>query len=213
MTYAPPPRRLDADFYRRDNVVGIARELLGKYLITNFDGRRTAGRIVETEAYRAPDDKACHAHCNRFTRRTRVMFAAGGVAYIYLCYGIHHLFNVVTGAEGQAHAVLIRAIEPTENVDLMLQRRGLTRVQPRLSAGPGVLSQALGIHTAYTGASLLHPDSPIWIECRSEGIASEAIAASSRIGVDYAEECAAWPWRFFLKGNKWVSRNRTSTEQ
>lgn len=206
MTDNSPTQRLDPAFYRRSDVVGIARELLGRYLVTAFDGQRTAGRIVETEAYRAPDDKACHAHCNRFTKRTRVMFEAGGVAYIYLCYGIHHLFNVVTGAEGQAHAVLIRAVEPADNVERMLQRRRLDRQQRRLCAGPGVLSQALGITTAANGTSLVAPGSPIWIEDRGDRPPDAAIVSAPRIGIDYAGECAAWPWRFFIKENKWVSR-------
>ena len=206
MTDHSPARRLDPAFYRRSDVVGIARALLGRYLVTAFDGQPTAGRIVETEAYRAPDDKACHAHCNRFTKRTQVMFEAGGIAYVYLCYGIHHLFNVVTGAEGQAHAVLIRAVEPADNVARMLQRRRLDQPQRRLCAGPGVLSQALGITTDANGASLTAPDSLIWIEDRGDCPSETAIASAPRIGIGYAEECAAWPWRFFIKENKWVSR-------
>lgn len=200
--------RLSDQFFRSTDVVGISRDLLGKFLVTNFGGQLTAGRIVETEAYRGPDDKACHAHLNRFTRRTRVMFEAGGVAYIYLCYGIHHLFNVVTADKDMPHAVLIRAIEPTDGIEWMLQRRGMKTVKPQLTAGPGVMSKALGIEKSYTGISLTDPDSPIWIEDRKIPLAPENICSGPRIGIDYAEECKDWPWRFWIRENKWVSKKR-----
>jgi len=196
--------RLGADFYQREDVVQVARELLGKYIVTHFPEGRTVGRIVETEAYRAPDDRACHAWNNRLTPRTRVMFEPGGRAYVYLCYGIHHLFNVVTGPEGMAHAVLVRAVEPVENVDLMLQRRGMTRIEPRLCNGPGALSQALGIRTEWTGASLLEDEATIWLEDRLDAVDESAILVGPRIGVEYAGECALWPWRFRLSGSRWA---------
>lgn len=198
--------RLAENFFQSTDVVQISRSLLGKFLVTNFDDQLTAGRIVETEAYRGPDDKACHAHLNRFTKRTKVMFAAGGVAYIYLCYGIHHLFNVVTAVEGMPHAVLIRAIEPTDGISVMQERRGLDSFKPQLTAGPGVMSKALGITKTYTGISLTAADSPIWIEDRGELLDPENICSGPRIGIDYAEECKDWPWRFWVKGSKWVSR-------
>ena len=116
--------RLSRSFYTREDVVRLSKELLGKNLVTEFDGIKTIGRIVETEAYRGPDDKACHAYNNRRTKRTEIMFEEGGKAYVYLCYGIHHLFNVVTARKGMPHAVLIRAIEPLFNVEEMLSRRG-----------------------------------------------------------------------------------------
>lgn len=197
--------RLPKSFYTRPDVVQISRELLGKYLVTHIGGVRTAGKIVETEAYRAPEDKASHAYNNRKTNRTKVMFEEGGRAYVYLCYGIHHLFNVVTGAEGMAHAVLIRAIEPTENTACMLRRRNLTRLRPQLTAGPGVLSKALGITTEHNSQSLCTPDAQIWIEDRGEIIAPKDIIASPRVGVGYAEECAEWPWRFRVRNSKWTS--------
>lgn len=211
--------RLPVDFYIRPDVVQIARDLLGKVLLTEFDGARTAGRITETEAYRAPDDRACHAYSNRRTARTEVMFWQGGSAYIYLCYGIHHLFNVVTAEEGVAHAVLIRAVEPLEGVDVMARRRNLshldweqhsvpnTKVLQRLSVGPGALSQALGLETKWTGQSLLAADSPIWIEDDGCVISPATIASGRRIGVDYAGECAEWPWRFWLKYSPFVKKN------
>lgn len=150
-------RILSADFYRREDTVQIAKELLGKVIITEFNGLLTSARIVETEAYKAPEDKACHAYLDRNTKRTRTMFLPGGVAYIYLCYGIHHLFNVVTGPEGAAHAVLIRAAEPLTGLATMLQRRGMEKLKPQLSAGPGVMSKALGIEKHFDALSLTEP--------------------------------------------------------
>ena len=198
--------RLARDFYLRQDVTLVARELLGKVLVTNFDGVCTAGIITETEAYRAPDDRACHAFGNRRTRRTEVMFQEGGRAYIYLCYGIHHLFNVVTGPADMAHAVLIRAIEPLEGVGHMLQRRQRLRVTPALSTGPGALSQALGLTTAWTGQCFLDENTPIWIEDRGIEIGQTDVVAGKRIGVDYAGDCAEWLWRFWINNNPFVKK-------
>ena len=200
--------RLPESFYLREDVVQISKDLLGKYLVTEIDGLRTVGRITETEAYRGPEDKACHAYGGRHTPRTRVMFEAGGRAYVYLCYGIHHLFNVVTGPQGMPHAVLIRAVEPVEALDTMLQRRGMQRPLPRLTAGPGSMSKAMGIRTGHTGLSLLEPGSPIWIEDRETTVPPTDILAGPRVGVDYAAECALWEWRFRIKDSKWTSLPR-----
>lgn len=198
---------LTADFYRREDTVQIAKDLLGKLIVTEIDGLRTSARIVETEAYKAPDDKACHAYMNRNTKRTSTMFLAGGVAYIYLCYGIHHLFNVVTGPAGAAHAVLIRAVEPIEGEAIMMERRGLENVKPQLTAGPGVMSKALGIHKQYDGISLMEKPGLIRIE-EFSSVPDTAIIAGPRIGIDYAEECIDWPWRFYLDNCPWVSKTR-----
>lgn len=199
------------DFYLRDDVLWVARELLGKVLVTSFDGQRTAGIITEVEAYRAPDDKACHAYGNRRTPRTEVMFHAGGCAYIYLCYGLHHLFNVVTGPAGQAHAVLVRAIEPLDGLALMCNRRRYpaptlltSRQKIALTTGPGALAQALGFHTSQSGQRLTDAHSPMWIEDHGARIASTDIASGPRIGVAYAGECAAWEWRFWLRHSPYV---------
>jgi len=192
-------------FYEREDVVQISKELLGKYLVTRIDGQYTSGKIVETEAYRAPDDKACHAYNNRLTERTKVMFGPPGHSYIYLCYGIHHLFNVVTAPEGLAHAVLIRAVEPIDNIQQMLERRAFTHLRPQLTAGPGVMSKALGITTAFNQTPLTDAKSKIWIEDRGVTIDSTEIIASPRVGVGYAEECAHWNWRFRIKDNPWTS--------
>jgi DNA-3-methyladenine glycosylase len=197
--------RLPQSFYLREDVVQISKDLLGKYLVTEIDGLRTVGRITETEAYRGPEDKASHAYGGRHTPRTRIMFEAGGRAYVYLCYGIHHLFNVVTGPQGMPHAVLIRALEPVEALDTMLQRRGMQRPLPRLTAGPGSMSKAMGIRTDHTGLSLLDSDSPIWIEDRGTTVPQTDILAGPRVGVDYAAECALWEWRFRIKDSKWTS--------
>ncbi len=199
-------RVLPRSFYVREDVVQISRDLLGKFLITRINESLTSGMIVETEAYRASDDKACHAYNNRRTSRTEVMFGEGGKAYVYLCYGIHHLFNVVTGPENNAQAVLIRAIQAVDNIPLMLERRGRDMLSPQLSAGPGVLSKALGITTSFSGHSLLSDEGKIWIEDRNIQLQSDQILASPRVGIDYAEECVHWPWRFRIKNSKWTSK-------
>jgi DNA-3-methyladenine glycosylase len=194
---------MNPSFYLRTDVVQIARDLIGCHLVTNIDGYYTAGRITETEAYRAPDDRACHAWNNRRTARTEVLFWEGAYAYIYLCYGIHHLFNVVTAPRDTAHAVLIRAIEPTEGVEIMLKRRKKTQITPALTTGPGAMAQALGLTTALNRQYLPDPDSPIRIEPRLPNFEENTIGAAARIGVDYAGECAAWPWRFFDSASKY----------
>ena len=198
-------QRLGKEFFSHDDVVQISRSLLGKVLCSNFDGVTTAGIIVETEAYKAPEDKASHAYNNRRTSRTEIMFGRPGLAYIYLCYGIHHLFNVITGAENQPHAVLIRAIEPTTGLDKMLRRRGMKKLEPRITAGPGSLSTAMGFHKRQTGIDLCDAASAIWIEDHGNVLSADDIVASPRVGVGYAEECAEWPWRFRLRGNAFTS--------
>jgi DNA-3-methyladenine glycosylase len=194
--------KLPSSFYLNPNVVEVAKLLLDKYLCTNIDNQLTIGKIVETEAYCGATDKACHAHFHR-TKRNQVMFSQGGVAYVYLCYGIHHLFNVVTNVEGQADAVLIRAIEPVVGIDTMLQRRNMKKLMYRISAGPGTVSQALGINTAFYGADL--QGDTIWI-ADNKPVAIENITASTRIGVEYAEEDALLPWRFRIRANAWTGK-------
>ncbi len=201
--------RLKKSFYTQTDVVGIAQELLGKILVTHINGELTSGMIVETEAYRGSDDKACHAYPYKKTDRTKIMFAEGGVSYVYLCYGIHHLFNIITSVEGEAEAVLIRGIEPIDGIDSMLERRNLKEFTPRLTAGPGSLSQALGINRKWHNAiSLVEENSVIWLEDRNISIPKENIIASRRVGIDFAEECALWNWRFRIKNNKWTSKGK-----
>jgi DNA-3-methyladenine glycosylase len=197
--------RLPRSFYTHDDVVGIAQSLLGKTLSSLVDGVLTSGIITETEAYRGPEDKASHAFGGRRTPRTEVMYAEGGTAYIYLCYGIHHLFNVVTSGRNTPHAVLIRAIEPTDGLEVMLERRKMVKLLPRLTSGPGALSEALGLKTSMTGADLTDPSSPVWLEDRGVHVSPGEIIASARVGVGYAAEWAGEPWRFRIKGNPWTS--------
>lgn len=196
---------LTESFYQRSDVVQVSKELLGKYLYTQIDGEVTAGMIVETEAYSHVNDRACHSHLQRRTNRTEIMFHPGGVSYVYLCYGIHFLFNIITNTQDKADAVLIRAIEPTENVELMMLRRGMNTLGPRLTAGPGALSKAMSITKSLYGAPLTNRES-IWIEDHGTVIPENEIVASPRVGVDYAGEDALLPWRFRVKGNKWTSK-------
>jgi len=193
-------------FYQRRNVVQIAKELLGKVLVTNLNGVYTSGMIVETEAYEGASDKASHAYNHRRTTRTEIMYAQGGVAYVYLCYGIHHLFNVVTHSEGTPHAVLIRAIEPIDGTDIMLQRRKKEKFSPILTAGPGAMSEALGIKTLHSGQRL--DGHEIYIEDRGIKIPKTSVISTTRVGVAYAQEDAYLPYRFFIKGNKYVSKGK-----
>ena len=173
-------------------------------LVTGFEGKLTSGIIVETEAYAGVSDKASHAYGGRRTNRTETMYAKGGTAYVYLCYGIHHLFNVVTNDADVPHAVLIRGIEPLDGIDTMLERRNKEKLTPALTAGPGTLSMALGIHTKHSGLSLFGEE--MYIEDRGIKLMSNDIIACSRVGVAYAEEDAYLPYRFSIKGNKYVSR-------
>jgi DNA-3-methyladenine glycosylase len=195
---------LPLSFYHRKEVLEISQALLGKFLVTKIDSCVTAGMIVEVEAYHGAEDRASHAYNFRYTARTQTMYLAGGVAYVYLCYGLHHLFNVVKAPQGIPHAVLIRAIEPVEGVNYMLKRRKLSKVHYKLTAGPGVLTQAMGITLALNGYSLGKP--PVWIEDRGVKIAAKDIRHSPRIGIDYAKEHKELPWRFTLKDNPWVSK-------
>ena len=157
--------KLDIEFYQREDVLTLSRELLGKTLCTNFNGKLTSGIIVETEAYAGVTDRASHAYGGRRTNRTETMYAEGGTAYVYLCYGMHHLFNIVTNVLGVPHAILIRGIEPIDGVEFMLQRRNMKKPAPRLTAGPGCLAQALGITVKHSGLSLLK--NKIWVEDRN----------------------------------------------
>lgn len=194
---------LPACFYLRDDVVQIARDLLGKRLMTCFNGITTGGIITETESYRGPEDRASHAYNNRRTPRTEVMFRTGGVAYVYLCYGIHHLLNVVTQREGIPHAVLIRALLPTHGEEEMTKRRG----KGPLAEGPGALTQALGITKHLNG----HPfdRAPLWIEESGMKVKEGDILSGPRVGVDYAGEDALLPWRFILAIPSKMKQNET----
>lgn len=153
-----------------------------------------------------PEDKASHAYNNRLTHRTKTMFEQGGRAYIYLVYGFHHMFNVVTGPEGVPHAILIRAVEPFENMEIMLERRAYKKAEPDLTNGPGKLSQALGISTRLNGIDLTCAQAQIHICENGFNCDDSDIIASPRVGIDYAEEYILKPWRFRLKGNPWAGK-------
>ncbi len=195
--------KLNDKFYLSDDVLATSRALLGKVLVTNFNGDLTAGKIVDVEAYKAPEDKASHAYNHRRTPRTETIFAEGGISYVYLCYGIHHLFNIVTGPKDTPHAILIRGLEPVDGIDLMLKRRKLKSFSRKVSAGPGVLTQAMGITTKHNAQCLLSSD--VWIEDRGIKLSPKQIVAAPRVGIDYAQEYAAKPWRFFIRDNQFVS--------
>jgi DNA-3-methyladenine glycosylase len=199
--------KLEKDFYLREDVVQISKDLLGKYLFTKINGKTTAGIITETEAYAGEIDKASHAYNNRRTNRTEIMFAEGGVSYVYLCYGIHHLFNVVTNFKDQPHAVLVRAIRPMEGLKTILERRNteptkenielVLKGKKKIAGGPGTVSQALGIRTSHSGLDLTK--NVIWIEDKGIPIKPKDIITGPRVGVDYAGEDAKLPYRFIVK--------------
>ena len=196
-------KKIPLEFYRRENVLQIAGELLGKLLVTNKDGVITSGRIVECEAYAGAPDKASHAFGGKVTARNKVMYEPGGLAYVYLCYGIHHLFNVVTHTKGIPHAILIRSAEPVRGIETMLLRSGKKQKDHSLTRGPGNLSRALGIYTSDTGLSLA--GRTIFLADDDFRYSGKDILASPRIGVDYAGPDALLPYRFYIKGNPFVS--------
>jgi len=193
--------KLDLSFYQHPEVTRVAKALLGKVLFTQVGGQTTSGMIVEVEAY-SHIEKGCHAYGNKVTGRNKVMFLEGGHCYVYLCYGIHHLFNVVTSKAGVGDAVLIRALEPGQGLDVMMERIGATSPR-RITSGPGKLTRAMGIDRGLNGTLLSGPD--VWI---GDGIkvGKGAILADARIGIDYAGKDAKLPWRFSIKGNEWVSK-------
>ncbi len=188
--------KLGEDFYTRPDVVRIARELLGKYLMTHLEGGITGGMIVETEAYEGVTDRASHAWNNRRTARTEVMYGRGGLAYVYLCYGIHSLFNIVTNTEGVPHAILVRGIFPTDGIEIMKKRVGRGELKPEAGTGPGRVSSLLGIHYSHSGLSLL--ENRIWIEDRGYLTGEKDVMTSARVGIDYAGPDALLPYRFRL---------------
>ncbi len=199
---------LKPSFYQRDDVVKISKELLGKKIFTSINGSVTGGIIVETEAYRAPDDKACHAYQNKLTERTKTMFLEGGTLYVYISYGIHRMINVVTSQKGKAHAILIRAIEPTDGIDEMLIRRSHDKLRYETVNGPGKSAKALGVDTVHDGLFLCNKESGIWIEDTNSSIVSEDnIIIGPRVGMSkHTGPDAHRPWRFYIKNNKWVSK-------
>jgi DNA-3-methyladenine glycosylase len=197
-------RKLPRRFYTRDDTLLIARQLLGQRLVVpTTDGIRVSGRIVETEAYLAPEDRASHAFGNRRTPRTETMFGKGGTAYVYFIYGMYYQFNVVTNIEAIPHAVLVRAVEPLEGIEVMRARRPV-KDKRNLTSGPGKLCAAMGIDRGYNRADLLGDS--VWIEEAERSIAESEIASGPRIGIDYAGEYVTKPWRFWIRDNPYVSK-------
>lgn len=195
--------KLDKIFYQREDTLLIAKELLGKFVFTFIDGNLTGGMVVETEAYMGPHDEGSHAFNHKRTPRNETMYADGGVTYMYICYGIHDMLNIVTGAEDTSHAVLIRAIQPTEGLEFMQIRRGDVPLR-RLTKGPGALAKALGLKKVHNNMSL--QSEIIWIEDRGINIESGQIAATARVGLGCKEPYLSIPWRFFIIGNPFVSK-------
>ncbi len=196
-------KKIPLSFYNRKDVKKIARELLGKILVTHFDGFITSGRIVETEAYVALTDKASHSFGGKRTARNEHMYSAPGTAYVYICYGLHQMMNIVTNEKKIPDAVLIRAIEPLKGIDIMLQRTGKAELDKTLTRGPGNVGKALGIFKHHSGLYLL--DEEIYLLDDNHKISEEQIAASKRIGVESAGPDGLLPYRFYIRGNKFVS--------
>jgi DNA-3-methyladenine glycosylase len=198
-------KRLGRAFYAREETLAVARELLGKRLVVpTSEGARVSGRIVEVEAYLGAEDKAAHSYGWRRTARTETMYAKGGTVYVFFVYGMHHQFNVVTGPEGTPTAVLVRAVEPEEGIDLMRERRAVPK-ERELTSGPGKLCKALGIDRSFDREDLT-TSTRVWLEDAGARPRPEEIAEGPRIGIAYAEEYALKPWRFWVKGNAFVSK-------
>ena len=196
--------KLNESFYKRSNVLTVSQALLGKLIFSNIEGQVTAGMIVETEAYSWQNDRACHAYMGKRTKRNEIMYASGGVAYVYLCYGLHYMLNIVTNDINKADAVLIRAIEPKVGKETMRKRRCLQKLDFKATSGPGKLCQALGIDLSQNGESLI--ENTIWLESSEIRISKSQIKTSKRIGIDYAGPDALKKWRFFIRDNPYVSR-------
>lgn len=197
-------QKLPQSYFLSDDVVHLAKDLIGKYLFVNTEDVVTGGIIVETEAYKGPEDVGSHAYNHRRTNRNDIMYSAGGVVYMYICYGIHDMLNIVTGPENTAHAILIRAIQPTEGLDVMRERRKVRNEDSRLCRGPGALAKALALKKVHNGISL--QDNEIWIEDRGPGFQESELIAGPRIGLNISEPYKSIPWRFYVKGNPHVSR-------
>ena len=198
---------LPKSFYTREDATIIAREMLGKVLVTKDEDGISAGIIVETEAYMGPDDLACHAHSNRRTPRTLTMYKEGGTSYVYVCYGLHHLFNAVTGKTDMGHAVLVRAIQPFMNENLMLKRRNQSMMKPTVTNGPGKLSVALGITKKWNDVDLTSTSSPVVIVETDVDEKLGTIESGPRVGMSHhTKHCGHYPWRFKYTSNKWTSK-------
>ena len=196
--------KLSRSFYTRGDALSVARALLGKRLVVPAPtGERVSGRVVEVEAYMGAGDRASHAYGNRRTPRTERMYAEGGCVYVYFVYGLHHQFNVVTGAAGVPEAVLVRAVEPLEGIERMRRRRP-GRPDRELTSGPGKLCRAFCLDLTYNGEDLV-AGRRVWLE-DAEPVPPEDVASGPRVGVDYAGADALLPYRLWLRDNPYVSR-------
>lgn len=199
---------LNYDFYNRDTLI-VAKELLGKNLIRTINGQKLISRIVETEAYIGPIDKAAHSYNNKKTARNEVMFADAGHAYIYFIYGMYYCFNIVTEEKDKPCAVLIRATQPLEGLDLMSINRykkslsDITKYQYKnLTNGPSKLCMALNLDKNLNGINLFTEE--LYVE--ESNYNNFEVVETTRINIDYAEEARFFPWRFYIKDNPWVSQ-------
>ena len=203
MTPQTKAAKLPREFYLRPDVLTVSRDLLGKLLVVRGPGdARVSGKIVEVEAYRGPEDRASHAYGGRRTKRTETMYRAGGVAYVYFVYGMYYQFNVVSCVADVPHAILVRALEPIEGLEVMRERRH-SHPDHNLTNGPGKLCIAMGIDRQLDGADLL--GDRVWLE-EFETVSPRRIAKGPRIGIDYAQEWIDKPWRFWIRDNPYVSR-------
>ena len=199
-------KRLRDDFFLRSDTVKVARDLLGTLLVVPTpDGQRVSGMIVETEAYMGIEDKAAHSYGGRRTARNEITYAEGGHVYVFFVYGMYYQLNLVAGPAEHAHVVLIRALEPADGIEIMRERRG-PMTDKNLTSGPGKLTIAMAIDRSFNGEHL--SGDRIWVEEYRNFKRSE-IAAGPRVGIDYAEEFIEMPWRFWVKGNQFVSKTLT----
>ncbi len=196
-------KKLPIQFYQATDVVLIAKKLIGKIIVTNLNGHLTSGRIVETEAYIGLTDRASHSFGGKRTARNEHMYASAGVAYVYICYGMHHLFNIVSNAKDVPDAVLIRAVEPITGIDIMLKRTGKLKLDNTLTKGPGNAAKALGISKIHSGLDLMKDE--IYIADDGFKITSASIGVSRRIGIESSGDAALLPYRFYVKGNPFIS--------
>jgi DNA-3-methyladenine glycosylase len=199
--------KLKRSFYDRKDVVKIARELLGKILVTQINGVRSSGRIVETEAYAGFEDRASHAFGGRRTSRSEHLYGEPGTIYVYICYGMHHLFNVITNKKDIPHGVLIRALEPLEGLAHMQKRTGRFSTDYTITKGPGNLSRALGMSKIHSGCDIFSDE--IFIEDDGLRYKKDQIVVTKRIGVEGAGKDADLPYRFIVRGSPYVSAKKS----
>ena len=202
-------QKLEREFYNRDSV-SVAKELLGKYLVHIVEGKKVIGKIVEVEAYMGPIDKAAHSYNNRRTDRNEIMYGPPGFSYVYIIYGMYNCMNVIVEAPGKPQGILIRALEPVEGLEAMSGFRysktyGELSKRERLglTSGPGKLCRALSINRSQNGLDLCGDKLYIIIDEKEEPF---QIISTTRINIDYAEEAKDFPWRFYIKGNPYVSK-------